>query len=143
MNIIEEYVEMVRENEQDIFQVLTKVPEPFLELSKKIVFPPNLWLGVSVETPDYYWRIKILQQIPVYIRFLSLEPLLADMPDIPLEGISQVIVGGEHADNFRPMQADWVCNIRNQTKGRDIAFHFKQWAGKSPKKLPLLDGKKD
>ena len=111
------------------FQLLTKRPERLLRLSRKLDFAPNVWVGVSVETPKYYWRIKMLQQVPAAIRFLSCEPLLEDLPDLALDGISWVIVGGESGAGARPMDAEWVRNIRQQCRRGRIPFFFKQWGG--------------
>jgi protein gp37 len=88
-----------------------------------------VWVGVSVETPSYYWRIKMLQQVPAAIRFLSCEPLLADLPDLPLEGIAWAIVGGESGAGARPMAIEWVRSIRRQCRSRRVPFFFKQWGG--------------
>jgi protein gp37 len=84
---------------------------------------------VSVENPRFYSRIEILRRIPATIRFLSLEPLLAAMPNLPLEGISWVIVGGESGPRSRPMKPEWVSNVRDQCLKQGIPFFFKQWGG--------------
>jgi protein gp37 len=87
----------------------------------------NVWLGVSVESTAYYSRIRHLQRTPAAVRFLSLEPLLGPLPDLPLEGISWVIVGGESGPGARPMHPDWVRTIRDQCEAAGVAFFLKQW----------------
>jgi protein gp37 len=124
------------------FQVLTKRAERLERLSRRIDFGPNVWVGVSVESPDYFWRIKYLQRVPAAIRFLSCEPLLAALPRIPLQGIDWVIVGGESGSGARPMSQAWVDNIRRQCAKRNVAFFFKQWGGVKKKKAGRsLDGR--
>ncbi len=87
----------------------------------------NVWIGVSVESPAYYSRIRHLQRTPAVVRFLSCEPLLAPLPDLPLDGIDWVIVGGESGPGARPMHPDWVRSIRDQCRAAGVAFFFKQW----------------
>lgn len=112
------------------FQVLTKRSERLKRLAHRLDFAPNVWIGVSVESPEYYWRIKHLQQVTAAaVRFLSCEPLIAALPDIPLEGIDWVIVGGESGHGARPMLKTWVRDIRRQCNARRIPFFFKQWGG--------------
>jgi protein gp37 len=88
---------------------------------------PNVWLGVSVESTTYYSRIRHLQRTPAAVRFLSLEPLLGPLPNLPLEGISWVIVGGESGPGARPMHPDWVRTIQAQCEAAGVAFFLKQW----------------
>lgn len=111
------------------FQVLTKRAERLQRLSKRIEFASNVWVGVSVESPAYYWRIRHLQAVPAAVRFLSCEPLIAALPDLPLDGIGWVIVGGESGPGARPMVPAWVRNIRGQCENACVPFFFKQWGG--------------
>jgi protein gp37 len=76
---------------QHQFQVLTKRAERLERLSRKLAFGENIWVGVSVESPRYYSRIRHLQRVPAAVRFLSCEPLLAALPNLPLTGIDWVI----------------------------------------------------
>ena len=87
----------------------------------------NLWAGVTVCTPEEKPKIDILRQIPAAVRFISFEPLLADMGDIDLEGISWCIVGGESGPNARPVHPDWARGIRDQCIAAGVPFFFKQW----------------
>jgi protein gp37 len=93
---------------------------------------PNVWLGVSVESKDYLYRIDYLRQTPAAVRFLSLEPLLEDLGAINLEGIDWVIVGGESGKGARPMHPDWVRSIRDQCIAAGVPFFFKQWGAHRP-----------
>jgi protein gp37 len=121
--------EIIRATPWHTYQILTKRPERIAaHLPTEWPFR-NVWLGVSVENPRFFWRIKLLSQIPSEIRFLSLEPLLTPMPFLPLYGISWVIVGGESGPKSRPIKPEWVREIRDQCSVARIRFFFKQWGG--------------
>jgi protein gp37 len=111
------------------FQVLTKRAERLGELGKTLNVPANVWIGVSVEGADYKWRIDHLRSVPAPIRFLSVEPLLAPVGRLNLDGVHWVIVGGESGPRARPMEASWVRDVRNQCERDGIPFFFKQWGG--------------
>jgi protein gp37 len=114
---------------QHTFQVLTKRADRLADLADQLPWPDNVWMGVSVENADYVDRISHLQTVPAHIRFLSVEPLLGPIPHLPLDGIHWVIVGGESGPGARPMQEDWVRDLRDQCQAADVPFFFKQWGG--------------
>lgn len=95
--------------------------------------PPHIWLGVSVEDAKNTVRLKHLRAAQASVRFVSFEPLLASVGTIDLSGIHWVIVGGESGPKSRPMEEQWVIEIRNQCKAARVAFFFKQWGGTRPK----------
>ena len=74
-------------------------------------------------------RLNDLQMSPAKVRFLSIEPLLEDLGEVNLEGISWVIVGGESGPGARPMDEEWVISIREQCGAARVPFFFKQWGG--------------
>ena len=116
------------------YQVLTKRSERLRELLHgplcEVVGDSHIWWGVSVEDRRYgFPRIADLQATPAPVRFLSVEPLLEDLGELPLEGISWVIVGGESGPGARPMKEDWVLSIREQCEAAGVRFFFKQWGG--------------
>jgi protein gp37 len=124
------------------FQVLTKRAERLEELSQRLAWPDNLWMGVSVENEDYAFRIDHLRRSGARTKFLSLEPLLGPLPRLDLEGIDWVIVGGESGPGARPMQEKWVIQIRQQCQRAGVPFFFKQWGGFNKKKAGrLLEGR--
>ncbi len=134
--------EIIRQTPQHTYQILTKRPGRILTHLPSGWPLPNVWLGVSVENARFYWRIEQLRAVPASVRFLSLEPLLAPMPDLPLQGISWVIVGGESGPRCRPMKAEWVREIRNLCARQQVPFFFKQWGGaKKSVAGRILDGK--
>ena len=99
-------------------------------------------MGVTVESAGYTSRIDHLRTVPSAIRFLSLEPLLSPLPDIDLNRIDWVIVGGESGPGARPMQLEWVESLQGQCANSKVPFFFKQWGGKNKKKAGrLLNGK--
>jgi len=124
------------------FQILTKRPERLLELDTQINWPKNVWMGVSVESDSYFHRIDMLRNTHAAIKFLSLEPLLGPLQNINLEGIHWVIVGGESGPHSRPIQPEWVRDIRDQCAQAHVPFFFKQWGGTNKKKSGrLLDAR--
>jgi protein gp37 len=124
------------------FQILTKRSERLATLASYLPWPENLWMGVSVETPKYYTRIHDLSKVPAAVRFLSLEPLLAPLPRLPLRSIDWVIIGGESGPGAREMKREWVLQIRRQCRDRDIPLFFKQWGGVHKKAAGrVLDGR--
>lgn len=125
---------VMNECDQHTFQVLTKRPDRALAISDKLTWTSNIWLGVSVENQEMTGRIKLLQQIPAALRFLSVEPLIGRISRLPLQGIGWVIVGGESGPGARPMNPDWVREIRNKCQKANVPFFFKQWGGTNKKK---------
>ncbi len=111
------------------FQVLTKRSKRLAELSSSIDWPDNVWMGVSVETEKYCFRIDQVRAVPAKIRFLSLEPLLGPLPNLNLDGIHWVIVGGESGPGARHMREEWILDIRDQCSRAGVPFFFKQWGG--------------
>ena len=126
---IAEIFHVMQEARWHTFQILTKRAKRLAQLADQLPWPPNVWMGVSVESPKFTWRIQELLRVPAIVRFLSLEPLLAPLPGLPLAGIDWVIVGGESGPRSRPMKPDWVRNIHNQCRCAGVPFFFKQWGG--------------
>lgn len=125
-----------------IFQVLTKRSDRLLALADEFKWESNIWMGVTVESAEYADRIDHLRQSPAKVKFLSMEPLLSPLTDIPLDGMNWVIVGGESGPGARVMKKEWVVDIRNQCERAGIPFFFKQWGGVNKKKAGrLLEGR--
>jgi len=116
------------------FQVLTKRSDRLLELSPHLPWPSNIWMGVSVESAEYAFRIDHLRQTEASIKFLSVEPLLGPLPCLDVKGIDWVIVGGESGPGARPMLESWVVDIRDQCLSANVPFFFKQWGGVNKKR---------
>ena len=114
---------------QHTFQVLTKRSDRLREVAPHLPWPANVWMGVSVENQAAVHRVHDLQQVPAVVRFLSVEPLIAPVDDLPLEGIHWVIVGGESGPGARVMEPEWVETVCQLCRGADVPFFFKQWGG--------------
>lgn len=95
--------------------------------------PPHIWLGTSLENRSQISRLRHVQNMNAAIRFLSIEPMLGPVGELDLTGISWVIVGGESGPGFRPIEACWVREVRDQCVAANVSFFFKQWGGFRPK----------
>lgn len=112
---------------QHIYQVLTKRSERLLELSKELNWTANIWMGVSVESEDYTYRIDELSETKAKTKFLSIEPLIAPVKTLNLKKIDWVIVGGESGHKARPIKKDWIDFVKAECDKISVAFFFKQW----------------
>ena len=126
---IEAVFDVMNRAPQHTFQVLTKRPGRAALLARRLLWTPNIWMGTSVESNRWLGRLEHLRKTGAQTRFLSLEPLLGPLPDLDLHGIDWVIVGGESGPRARPMQADWVREIRDNCLRNNVPFFFKQWGG--------------
>jgi len=123
------------------YQVLTKRPERMRRVVAEYyqliargvgldtVLYPNVWLGVSIENNDYLWRAEMLRETPAAVRFLSIEPMIGPVDPCVVKGMDWVIVGGESGPGARPMNPQWVRDIRDKCAEIGIPFLFKQWGG--------------
>jgi protein gp37 len=124
------------------YQVLTKRSARLLELDPVLQWAPHIWLGVSVESDEYLERIAHLRRTHAHVKFLSLEPLLSALTKLNLQGIDWVIAGGESGPNARPINEEWVREIRDRCIREGVAFFFKQWGGvRKSRTGRVLDGR--
>lgn len=139
---IADVFDVIRSTPQHTYQVLTKRSRRLSNIARNLDWPSNLWMGVSVETQQYAFRISHLQTVPATVRFVSAEPLLGPIGEVDLDGIHWMIAGGESGPNARPMEYDWVAQLRDACRIANVAFFFKQWGGRTPKAGGReLDGK--
>ncbi len=142
IEFIKKVFEVMNDNPQHVFQVLTKRAERLFEIHKELKWSHNIWMGVSVENEKVTNRIDFLSKTNARVKFLSCEPLIGPLLKLRLKKIDWVIVGGESGHTPRPMDAEWVLDIQEQCKRQDVAFFFKQWGGKNKKASGrLLNGK--
>lgn len=142
LSFIRQIFETMNDCPQHTFQVLTKRPERTAEMGRELTWTPNIWMGTSVENARVRQRVRHLQRVPAKVRFLSVEPLLGPIPNLALSGIHWAIAGGESGPGSRPMEADWVRQIRDRCVDRGVAFFFKQWGGVNKKAAGrMLDGR--
>lgn len=123
-DFIQKVFHVMNECSQHIFQVLTKRAERLLQLSLYLNWTDNIWMGVSVENQTFQDRIGYLLNTDANIKFLSLEPLLGPLPNLDLNGIDWVIVGGESGPKSRPMKKEWVLEIKQQCEIQGVPFFF-------------------
>jgi len=144
IDYIREVFDVMNRCPQHTFQVLTKRGHLLAEYDRSgyLNWSPNIWMGVSVESPAHRYRIDQLRGTGAQVKFLSLEPLLSCLPNLDLRGIHWVIVGGESGRKPRPMDPVWVEDIRQQCEAQRVAFFFKQWGGKNKKEAGrILNGR--
>lgn len=133
-NFIFQAFEVMRKANWHVFQVLTKRSKRLKEMSKKMSWADNIWMGVTVESGKYVGRIDDLKKTDAKIKFISFEPLLSNILNLDLRGIDWAIVGGESGPKSRIIKEDWVTNIRDSCQKYKIPFFFKQWGGYNKKK---------
>lgn len=139
---VREVFEVMADTPQHTYQILTKRSRRLRHLAPELAWPPNVWMGVSVETPGQLYRVEDLRSAPAAVRFLSCEPLLAPLGDLDLAGIGWLIAGGESGHSYRPVSAEWVRQLRDSCEQQSVPFFFKQWGGTTPKAGGrVLDGR--
>lgn len=142
LDFIQQVFKVMNECPKHQFQILTKRAERLEELAPFLTWSSNIWMGVSVENEDVIFRIDHLRRTNAFIKFLSLEPLIGPLPELNLQNIDWVIVGGESGRTPRPMKPEWVTDIKDQCDKARVAFFFKQWGGRNKKAAGReLDGK--
>jgi protein gp37 len=149
VDVPEDYIRLVFEvmvrTPRHTYQVLTKRAERLARVAARLPWPPNLWMGVSVESPAYFWRIDYLRRVPAAIRFVSAEPLLAPLSCLDLNGIDWLIAGGESQFGCRPADERWFRDLRDQCRSAGVKFFLKQLGGHPSKRggdQALLDGRR-
>ncbi len=133
-SFIKRVFETMNQADQHIYQVLTKRSKRLCDLAPSLPWSDHIWMGVSVESQDFCWRLDDLRATNSNTRFVSFEPLIAPIKDFQLEGINWVIVGGESGPGARPMEREWVLHIRDKCLNASVPFFFKQWGGVNKKK---------
>lgn len=141
-SFIRRVFDVIADTPRHTYQVLTKRPRRLARIAGQLSFPPNVWVGTSVENADVAHRVADLRQVPAAVRFLSLEPLLGPLPGLNLTGIGWVILGGESGPRHRPMELDWARDVRDQCAALGLPLYFKQVGGRTPMAGGrLLDGR--
>ena len=138
-----EALEIMLANTQHIFQILTKRPQGIIDFAARAGldktkgnwFPPNVWIGATVENAKAMPRIDVLRRVPAAVCFLSCEPLIGPIRDLDLDGIDWVITGGESGPGARRCDPDWLRRIAAECDAWDVPHFFKQWG--KPENNPL------
>lgn len=142
LSYIQQVFEVMNNTPQHIYQVLTKRADLLSLYDKELNWTNNIWMGVSIENTKVLERIEYLKTTRAKTKFLSCEPLLSALPNLRLNGIDWVIVGGESGrGKIRPMKETWVNDIQLQCQDKKIPFFFKQCGGTNKKKTGrILNG---
>lgn len=144
VQFIKKVFEVMKDNPQHTFQVLTKRAERLFELDELnlLDWSENIWMGTSVEDERVLERVKFLSKTKAQTKFLSCEPLIGPLGDLRLNNIDWVIVGGESGHTPREIKDEWILEIKEKCKKAKVPFFFKQWGGKNKKKSGrLLQGR--
>ncbi len=134
LEFIQRVFNVMNDNPQHVFQVLTKRADILLKYHKELDWTHNIWMGVSVENEKSLSRINLLRRTNAKVKFLSCEPLIGPLSNLNLKKIDWVIVGGESGRRPRPMKPEWVYEIQNKCLETNVPFFFKQWGGTNKKK---------
>jgi hypothetical protein len=122
-----------RDADHHVFQVLTKRHDRLAALAPDLPWPPNVWMGVSIENRRFVHRADRLREVPAAVRFISAEPLLGPLEGLDLTGVHWLIAGGESGPRHRPVRAEWLRDLRDRCVDEGVAYFFKQWGGTRPK----------
>jgi protein gp37 len=133
LSFIRDVFQVIDETPQHTYQVLTKRSKRLAAVADDLLWPENLWMGVSVESAKYAFRVDHLRRAGAAVRFVSAEPLLGPLPELNLNGIDWVIAGGESGVHARQVDGTWVREVRDQCSEAGVPFFFKQWGGRTPK----------
>ncbi|MFA5675807.1 MAG: phage Gp37/Gp68 family protein [Christensenellales bacterium] len=138
VSFIKKVFDVMNNNQQHTFQLLTKRAERLSLLANTLQWSKNIWMGVTVENIKNLKRIEHLRKVPSEIRFISFEPLLESIGDIDLSYINWAIVGGESGWHARKIEESWILSIKEQCDNQGCLFYFKQWGGTNKKKSGRL-----
>lgn len=134
------------------FQILTKRAERLAQVAPMLDWPDNVWMGVSIENRRFVDRADLLRTVPARVRFISAEPLLGRLEGLNLTGIGWLIAGGESGYRHRPVNVEWLRDLRDRCQEAGVPFFFKQWGGRTSKaggrdldgqlwsQMPAVDG---
>lgn len=127
----EEVWSMIKERQDCKFLFLTKRPERFytgLPADWGDGYE-NVVMGVSCENQKRAEeRLSILVELPLKHRIISVAPMLEkiEIEKYLLDKIEQVICDGESGEQARELHYDWVLDIREQCKRKQVNFWFRQ-----------------
>ena len=110
--------------------LLTKRGQAFRRLvPPDILSLPNVWPGVTVESPDYLWRLDALMDIKCAgPRWVSYEPALSPVDFRPYltQGLGWVIFGGESGPRRRPCALGWLWQTIEHCREAGVPVFVKQ-----------------
>ncbi len=129
MEFIQRVFDIMRRCPQHQFQLLTKRAVRLRALANRLDWAPNIWMGVSVEDARRARRARELALIPAHVRFLSVEPLLGPIDDLPLDDIHWVIVGGSRGPARDPCNPTGLKAFANSARPETSRSFSRSGAG--------------
>jgi protein gp37 len=128
------------------YRLLTKRAKRMLQLGNEgLVFPSNLWLGVSVESDEFAWRAEDLLRVNTAHTWVAVEPMLGPVPSLTVPSLGWVVCAPETGPDARTLQIDWVRGLRDMCLEAGVPFRYgsleDHLVDGSPDELPLLDGR--
>ena len=150
--MVRSLLSVAQETPQHTYQLLTKRPGRAAYFWNEYGhlfpdgWPPNVWLGTSVESQKYAPRITVLARVPAPVRFVSAEPLLERLnlrEHLGNGDLQWVIGGGESGPGARPASSYLFSDLRNQCEAYGVPYFLKQLGGVRDKRggdKALLDG---
>ncbi len=157
--------DIIRKCPQHTFQILTKRPERI-----KDHLPPdwgdgwdNVWLGASVGSQESIHMVRDMIKVPSKVKFLSIEPLHAEVDlneyyfsdrvikHVPyndrtklIDLVDWCIIGGESGNNtgkyrYRECKLEWIEKLVGQCKAADVPVFVKQLGTHLAKEMGLRD----
>ncbi|MGN1370110.1 MAG: DUF5131 family protein [Aristaeellaceae bacterium] len=122
--------QMIRERQDCAFLFLTKRIERFMTCI------PDDWgsgyenviVCCTIENQkNADARLSIFRELPIRHKCITAQPLIGPVSlEKYLDGIELVVVGGESDRNARPLDFDWVLDIREQCMRKQVNFEFRQ-----------------
>ncbi len=129
---IRQVFDVMAETPHHTYLILTKRSHRLARLADNLIWPANVWMGVSIENADVLYRADHLRSVPAAVRWISAEPLLGSLAGLDLDGIGWVVAGGESGRGHRPPAESWLTELRDACTASNIPFFFKQWGGRTP-----------
>ena len=119
-------LEMVVQNPQHIFMVLTKCPDELWKWNSYFRDLRNLWVGISIDGlrhEAHYDDLLKLKDTKAHIKIISLEPLLRPIY-FQLKGVDWIIIGGQTGPRVIPRR-EWLRDILRQAELYGISVFIK------------------
>lgn len=126
--------EVMHDVEGNVWQLLTKRPERYVEMDPYLPWDENIWAGTSVGHRDSKDRLDTLRECEASVTYVSFEPLIKDLGELNLKGIDWALLGGESGpikpdnpdEGIRALDLDWMYQIIDQCREQDTAVFVKQ-----------------
>jgi protein gp37 len=115
----------MNKNDKHLYFVLTKRTERLLELSQKLEIWEHIWIGTTIESEKYAYRLNYLKKVKAKHKWINIEPILSDFTKLDLAWIERVCGGTENGPLAREAKYEWVENLAEQCKEQKVPFAFK------------------